>query len=112
MLWTLSELYKNVDKSRKKKLTNYHEKTEVDKLFINLQHLTALSYEDLLQYKKSDIILYIFSYTARQLFQNNRLKCNSYCSTVTHGLNMIDDNKIFLEYSSSHMNLRDNRGLY
>ena len=123
LLWTTSDLCKNKDGSHNKllcksffeeaqKLTDSCEKIETDKLFINSHKLAALKYEDILECKKYDFIPHMSGHAAKRYFENNRLKCKSCYSAVAHGPNMIYEEKIFLECSISHMNIRDNGGLH
>ena len=43
-----------------------------------------------------------------KLIENNKVKCNSCLSIFTCGTNVNEDNKIFLQHSTSCAQLRDN----
>ena len=94
-----------------KKLNQLHESKEVDNLFLNLQNLTYLFHKDKTEYQKCSVIAHISGHGTCKLIENNNVKFNPCLISVTFGPNINEDDKIFIQYSTSCAQLRDNRGL-
>ena len=122
LLRLVSKLCQNKDHSHNKtmyksffenvqEMTANLEKKEVSILKSKWSNTKASALNNINSILKHDIIPYIAGYGVKKLMNRTPIYCIECLNTVSHGRNMTDNEKLFMEYNISYMELRDEGGL-